>query len=109
MRIFMRGDIWSVDLGNPVGSEQGGVRPCLIIQNDMGNEYSPTVIVLPITSKRKNYSVSHVEIDLGGTKSYILCEQIRVVDKTRCKRQMIKIDNATMSEVESKVRVQLGL
>ncbi len=78
-----RGEVWLVNLGNGCGSEQRGVRPCVIVQNDIGNKQSPNTIICPLTSKNKGYSATHFEINNLGIPSYILCEQIRVVSKKR--------------------------
>lgn len=79
-----RGQIWNVDLGWGEGSEQRGLKPCLVVQNDVGNEHSSTTIVIPITSRKKGFDKTHIVLkDELPKKSYILCEQIRVVDKRR--------------------------
>ena len=79
-----RGEIYLIDLSGQVGSEQSGVRPAIILQNDSGNEHSPTTIIAPLTSRSKNMSATHVILspeDAGVTKeSTVLCEQVRVID-----------------------------
>lgn len=107
-KFVLRGDVWSVDLGRIVGSEQGGVRGCLVIQNDVGNQFSPTVTIIPITSKNKNFSRTHVEIMLRE-KSYIICEQIRTIDKKRLINRIGRVNNDVMLEVEDKVKLHLGI
>ena len=99
--IVKRGDMFYADLSPVVGSEQGGIRPVLIIQNDMGNKYSPTVIAASITSQTgKNKLPTHIEIDSKeyGLKadSVVLTEQIRTIDKSRLREKIGHIDdNAT--------------
>ncbi len=85
MNIVKRGEIYYADLSPVIGSEQGGVRPVVIVQNDIGNKYSPTTIVAPITSRKKARIPTHVLIDNPclKCKSLILLEQIRIVDKSR--------------------------
>lgn len=104
-----RGEIWHIDLGKPFGSEQGGKRPALIIQNNIGNEYSPTTIVCPITTKNKNYGATHVTINCLNEESHIMCEQIRVVDKTRLERKMGCITNDELNEIVKKLKLQIML
>lgn len=111
-----RGDIYYADLSPVVGSEQGGVRPVLIVQNDIGNRYSPTVIAAAITSKlSKNRLPTHIDIigcaqDFGLSRdSVILLEQIRTIDKRRLKEKMGHIDRATMAQVDGALGVSFGL
>ena len=109
-----RGDIYYADLSPVVGSEQGGVRPVLIIQNDVGNKYSPTVIVAAITSQiNKAKLPTHIEIpgeEYGLTKdSVILLEQIRTIDKKRLKEKMGHLKDETMEEVNRAINISFGL
>lgn len=109
-----RGDIFYADLSPVVGSEQGGNRPVLIIQNDVGNKYSPTVIVSAITSKLcKAKMPTHIEIyadTFGLSKnSVILLEQIRTVDKSRLKEKIGRADEHTMRMVDSALSVSFGI
>ena len=110
-----RGDMYYADLSPVIGSEQGGIRPVLIIQNDMGNKYSPTVIAAAITSqKTKNKLPTHIEIDGKdcGLKadSIILTEQIRTIDKSRLKERIGHIDNDyVINKVNSALGVSFGL
>ena len=109
-----RGDIYYADLSPVVGSEQGGLRPVLIIQNDIGNRYSPTVIAAAITSKMsKTHLPTHIDIyaeKVGLAKdSVILLEQIRTIDKRRLKEKMGHLDDSVMSEVNSAIAVSFGL
>ena len=109
-----RGDIFYADLSPVVGSEQGGLRPVLIVQNDVGNKYSPTVIAAAITSKMTKARLpTHIGVlakDVGLNKdSVILLEQIRTLDKTRLKEKMGHLDEVTMTEVNSAITVSFGL
>ncbi len=116
-----RGDIYYADLSPVVGSEQGGIRPVLIVQNNMGNRYSPTVIAAAITSKTgKTKLPTHIEVAAGGNvldeeksglakNSVILLEQIRTIDKRRLKERMGKLDERTMQQVDSAISISFGL
>ncbi len=114
MSIVKRGDICYADLSPVVGSEQGGMRPVLIVQNDTGNKHSPTVIAAAITSQiGKARLPTHIEL---GAKSYglsrdsvILLEQIRTIDKSRLKDKMGRLDEPTMNKVDSAIAVSFGL
>lgn len=113
--VIKRGDMFYADLSPVIGSEQGGVRPVVIIQNDLGNKHSPTVIAAAITSQTgKNKLPTHIEInsDDYGLKSdsVILAEQIRTIDKTRLKEKIGHIDdNSVMSRINSALGVSFGL
>ena len=109
-----RGDIYYADLSPVVGSEQGGLRPVLIIQNDVGNRYSPTVIAAAITSRMgKTRLPTHIDIyaDKAGLAkdSVILLEQIRTLDKRRLKEKMGHLDDNLMTEVNTAIAVSFGL
>ena len=109
-----RGDLYYADLSPVVGSEQGGVRPVLIIQNDVGNKYSPTVIVSAITSQiNKAKLPTHVEIssnEYGHNKdSVILLEQIRTIDKKRLREKIGCLDENMMIKVDDGLQISLGL
>ena len=108
-----RGDIYYADLSPVVGSEQGGARPVLIVQNDVGNRYSPTVIAAAITSQTgKARLPTHIEVhtDSGLAKSSIvLLEQIRTLDKRRLKDRMGHLDDETMTLVNDALSVSFGL
>ncbi len=112
--IVRRGDIFYADLSPVVGSEQGGVRPVLIIQNDMGNKYSPTVICAAITS-RMNKAKLPTHIALSSEEyalpkdSVVLLEQIRTIDKRRLKEKLCHLDEPKMQEVNHSLFVSLGL
>ena len=109
-----RGDIYFADLSPVVGSEQGGMRPVLIVQNNVGNRYSPTVIAAAITSQiNKARLPTHIELSaqsFGLTKdSVILLEQIRTIDKKRLKEKMGKLDESVMHQVDEALAVSFGL
>ena len=109
-----RGDIYYADLSPVVGSEQGGMRPVLIIQNDVGNRYSPTVIAAAITSRMgKTRLPTHIDIyaDRAGLSkdSVVLLEQIRTLDKRRLKEKMGHLDEKMMTEVNNAIAVSFGL
>ena len=109
-----RGDIYYADLSPVVGSEQGGLRPVLIIQNDVGNRYSPTVIAAAITSRMgKTRLPTHIDIyaDKAGLAkdSVILLEQIRTLDKRRLKEKMGHLDDDMMNSVNTAIAVSFGL
>lgn len=112
--MIKRGDMFYADLSPVIGSEQGGVRPVLIIQNDIGNKYSPTVIAAAITSQTsKNKLPTHINInsnEYGLMKdSVILTEQIRTIDKSRLKEKIGQVDTNTMSKVNNALGVSFGL
>ena len=109
-----RGDIYYADLSPVVGSEQGGMRPVLIVQNDTGNKHSPTVIAAAITSQiNKARLPTHIELgarSYGLTKdSVILLEQIRTIDKRRLKERMGQLDGDLMDRVDDAIAVSFGL
>lgn len=109
-----RGDIYYADLSPVVGSEQGGLRPVLIVQNDVGNRYSPTVIAAAITSKLDKARLpTHIDVyadEVGLSKdSVILLEQIRTLDKKRLKEKMGHLDDGSMRAVNSAIAVSFGL
>ena len=109
-----RGDIYYADLSPVVGSEQGGLRPVLIIQNDIGNRYSPTVIAAAITSRMgKTKLPTHIDIHadrVGLAKdSVILMEQIRTIDKRRLREHMGHLDEKSMQLVDDAIAVSFGL
>ena len=114
MSIVKRGDIFYADLSPVVGSEQGGLRPVLIVQNDTGNKHSPTVIAAAITSQTgKARLPTHIELNdqsVGLTRdSVILLEQIRTIDKSRLRERMGKLDDNTMTKVDNAIAVSFGL
>ena len=109
-----RGDIFFADLSPVVGSEQGGVRPVLIVQNDVGNKFSPTVIVVAITSQLSKAKLpTHIELDKNKFNlpkdSVILLEQVRTLDKRRLKEKITELDDETMQQVDVALMISLGL
>lgn len=109
-----RGDIYYADLSPVIGSEQGGLRPVLIVQNDIGNKYSPTVIAAAITSRMgKSRLPTHIDIyadKVGLAKdSVILLEQIRTIDKKRLKERMGHLDDSIMNAVNDAITISFGL
>lgn len=109
-----RGDIFFANLNPVIGSEQGGIRPVLILQNDIGNRYSPTTIVAAITSRIKKGTLpTHVELEAGRFElekdSVILLEQIRTIDKRRLKERVAHLDEPTMLRVNEALQISLGL
>ncbi|MCL6591816.1 MAG: type II toxin-antitoxin system PemK/MazF family toxin [Firmicutes bacterium] len=109
-----RGDIFYANLNPVLGSEQGGLRPVLIIQNDVGNMYSPTTIVAAITSKIKRAKLpTHIEISATRYQlekdSVILLEQLRTIDRQRLKERIARLDDATMLKVNEAIAISLGL
>lgn len=111
---IQRGDIYYADLSPVIGSEQGGVRPVLIVQNDVGNKYSPTVIAAAITSQmEKSKLPTHINLqarNCGLSKdSVVLLEQVRTIDKKRLKERMGKVENKYMDKVDEALSVSFGL
>lgn len=109
-----RGEIYYADLSPVVGSEQGGVRPVLIVQNDIGNRHSPTVIAAAITSQREKTKLpTHISLDAvscGLAKdSVVLLEQVRTLDKKRLKERMGELDSTDMHKVDNALSVSFGL
>ena len=109
-----RGEIYYADLSPVVGSEQGGVRPVLIVQNDVGNRHSPTVIAAAITSQREKAKLpTHITLNAqtcGLAKdSVVLLEQIRTIDKKRLKERMGEIDSSAMSKINDALTISFGL
>ena len=112
--LIRRGDVFYADLNPVVGSEQGGIRPVLVVQNDVGNKYSPTVIIAAITSQIDKAKLpTHVELpskDYGLEKdSVILLEQLRTIDKRRLKQKITILDQEIMKKVDKALKVSLGL
>ena len=112
--LVKRGDVFYADLSPVIGSEQGGVRPVLIIQNDVGNRYSPTIICAAITSQiNKAKLPTHIEINSHRYQlvrdSVVLLEQVRTVDKKRLKEKICHLDENTMDKVDRALMVSFGL
>lgn len=110
--MIKRGELYYADLSPVIGSEQGGIRPILIVQNDIGNKYSPTVIAAAITSQMNKAKLpTHIEIDTtcGLSKdSVILTEQLRTLDKRRLKEKIGEIDIVIMEKVNNALMISLG-
>lgn len=109
-----KGDIYYADLTPVIGSEQGGVRPVLIIQNDIGNRFSPTVIAAAITSRQgKRILPTHIRLedDLQGlhNNSMVLLEQIRTIDRTRLREYIGRLNVSTMHEIDHAIAISFGL
>ena len=109
-----RGDIYYADLSPVVGSEQGGIRPVLIVQNDVGNRFSPTVIAAAITSQKdKTRLPTHIQLQAVGSglakDSIVLLEQIRTLDKRRLRERMGRLDEVSMNRVDRALQVSFGL
>ncbi len=109
-----RGDIYYADLSPVVGSEQGGMRPVLIVQNDVGNRFSPTVIAAAITSQKdKTKLPTHIRLQASGSglakDSIVLLEQIRTLDKQRLRERMGRLDDRAMIRVDRALQVSFGL
>lgn len=112
--LIKRGDIFYTDLSPVIGSEQGGVRPVVVIQNDIGNKYSPTLIVAAITSQlNKTKLPTHISVDSQGVplpkNSVILLEQIRTIDKKRLREKIGRFDDKIMGEIDRALKVSLNL
>jgi len=109
-----RGEIYYADLSPVVGSEQGGIRPVLIVQNDVGNRHSPTVIAAAITSQREKAKLpTHIELNADkcglAKDSVVLLEQIRTIDKKRLKERMGELGTTDMHKVDNALSVSFGL
>ena len=109
-----RGDIFYADLSPVVGSEQGGIRPVLIVQNDVGNRFSPTVIAAAITSQKDKARLpTHIQLNSLGSglarDSIVLLEQIRTIDKRRLKEHMGRLDDTSMTRVDEALQISFGL
>jgi len=114
LSMVKRGDIYYADLSPVIGSEQGGMRPVLIVQNDTGNKHSPTVIAAAITSQvGKARLPTHIELSAQSVglsrDSVILLEQIRTLDKSRLREKMGSLDEGTMNKVDNAIAVSFGL
>lgn len=111
--MIKRGDIFYADLSPVIGSEQGGVRPVVIVQNDVGNKYSPTTIVAAITSQLNKAKLpTHVNVRASEVplpkNSVILLEQLRTIDKKRLREKIGRFDKDVMREVEQAIKISLG-
>ncbi len=112
--IIKRGDIYYADLSPVIGSEQGGIRPVLIIQNDIGNKYSPTVIAAAITSQQDKTNLpTHIKVEAANCglskDSIVLLEQVRTIDKKRLREKMGTLDIKAMGQIDKALSVSFGL
>lgn len=112
--MILRGELYRADLNPVIGSEQGGMRPVLVVQNDVGNRYSPTVIVAAVTSRiHKAKLPTHIEIAAGtcglDRDSVVLCEQVRTIDKARLCERLGMLGAQQMRQVGQAIAVSLGL
>jgi len=111
---IIRGDIYYADLSPVVGSEQGGVRPVLVVQNDVGNKFSPTVIIAAITSQLNKAKLpTHIELEKEKYNlqkdSVVLLEQLRTLDKRRLKEKVSSLDSLIMNKVDIAIMISLGI
>lgn len=113
MKTIKRGDIYYADLSPAVGSEQGGTRPVLIVQNNVGNKHSPTVIIAVLTSKSKRKLPTHIAINSGegnlAMDSTVLLEQLRTIDKFRLQKYVGSVSQGVMDQVDRAMLISLGL
>ena len=112
--LIKRGDIFYADLSPVIGSEQGGVRPVVVIQNDVGNKYSPTIIIAAITSQQNKTKLpTHVSVESKDVplpkNSVILLEQIRTIDKKRLREKIGHFDNDVISEIDKALKISLDI
>lgn len=113
-RRIKRGDIYYADLNPVVGSEQGGMRPIAVLQNNVGNRHCPTVIVAAITAQTEKPVIpTHVEVSCMGSgltaPSLVLAEQLRTIDKARLGRYLGSLDEATMNRIDEALKISVGL
>lgn len=107
MNDIKRGQLWYCDFGECLGSEQSGVRPCVIIQNDKGNQYSTTTIVCPITTKNKSKMPTHVAISTLPRPSVIICEQIRTIDKSRLLDHAGSVSDSELTALNRAIKISI--
>ncbi len=110
--IIKRGDVFYADLEPIIGSEQGGVRPVLVVQNNVGNKYSPTVVVLPISSAKKTNIPTHIRIcnsKILLKNSVILAEQIRTIDRNRLQNYVGSVEMEVMAKVDKALKISMGV
>ena len=110
--LIQRGDVYYADLSPVVGSEQGGVRPVVVVQNDKGNKYSKTIIIAPISKKMSKPPIPTHVIFSDSSLSYvsmILCEQLRTIDKKRLGQWICTLDDKTIDKIDQAIRVSLNI
>ncbi len=111
-KAILRGDVYYADLGATIGCEQNGIRPVLILQNNIGNHYSPTIIVAAITSSQKRPLPTHVKIrgvHSLNQESLVLLEQIRTIDRSRLREWIGSLDKECLGRVDKALKISLGL
>lgn len=107
-----RGDIFYADLSGTIGSEQGGIRPVLVVQNDVGNFHSPTIIIAPISTAGKHYLPVHIRIGRNGglsRDSTVFLEQIRTIDRQRIRHYVGTLDDEMMRKIDNAIKISLGV
>jgi mRNA interferase MazF len=108
-----RGDVWLADLGCTSGSEQGGIRPVVVIQNDKGNFYSPTIIIAAVTGRTKKDLPTHAALEKGSHRlrrdSIALLEQIRTIDRSRLLKRLGRLDSIEMTQADEALTLSVGL
>ena len=112
MREVKKGEMYYADLSPIVGSEQGGIRPVIILQNDKGNRYSPTTIIASVTNrKKKSHLPTHIKIKIPNSKrkSVVMLEQVRTIDKSRLLEYIGKLDNGTMQKIDNAVKISFDI
>lgn len=110
--LIKRGDIFYADLDPIIGSEQGGIRPVLVVQNNVGNKYSPTLVVLPISSAKKSHLPTHINIcdsKMMPKNSVILAEQIRTIDRNRLQKYVGSLGVEIMEKVDMAMKISIGV
>lgn len=110
--LIKRGDIFFADLDPVVGSEQGGIRPVLVVQNNIGNRHSPTLVVLPLSTAKKHYLPTHIHIHSSTTlpkDSIILAEQIRTIDRSRLQSYIGSLDSGMMNKINEAMKISIGV
>ena len=109
--IVKKGDLYFADLSPVIGSEQGGVRPVLVVQNNVGNKHSPTVVVVPISSVRKKDLPVHIQVRCSGLpkNSTVLAEQIRTIDRQRLQKYVGSLDREFMKEIDRILKISIGV
>ena len=110
--LIKRGDVFYADLNPVVGSEQGGIRPVLVVQNNVGNRHSPTIVVLPLSTAKKHYLPTHIHIRCSKAlpkDSVVLAEQIRTIDRYRLKSYVGSLDNEIMREIDEILKISIGV
>ena len=105
---ILRGDVILVDFGERVGSEQSGIRPAVVVQNNMGNKFSPVITVIPMTTVKSKFDKTHVSVEFNNNTSYILCEQITTIDKSRVINDKLgNLGTDVMNMIKEKLFIQL--